>query len=71
VLVPHGFGHARDLDVICLDRPSGEVIELSSSCDLFVFSPKAEAQCAEGDGNTPEIIECQYRGVVGQDGYVG
>jgi hypothetical protein len=34
--------------------PSAEVIELSSSCDLSVFSPKADAQCAEGDGNTPE-----------------
>jgi hypothetical protein len=42
------------LDVICLDTPSGEVIEVSSSCDLFVFPPKVDAQCAEGDGNTPE-----------------
>jgi hypothetical protein len=37
-----------------VDTPSGEVIELSSSCDLFIFSPKADAQCVEGDGNTPE-----------------
>jgi hypothetical protein len=41
------------LDVICLDTPSGEV-EVSSSYDLSIFSPKADAQFSEGSGNTPE-----------------
>jgi hypothetical protein len=44
----------RDLNVICLDTPSGEVVEVSSSCNLFVFSPKTDAQFTEGGGNTPE-----------------
>jgi hypothetical protein len=42
------------LDVICLDAPSGEVVEVSSSYDLFVFSPKTDAQFAEGCGNALE-----------------
>jgi hypothetical protein len=31
-----------------------DVLDVSSSCDLSVFSPKVDAQCAEGDGNTLE-----------------
>jgi hypothetical protein len=42
------------LDAICLDTPSGEVVEVSSSCDLSVFSPKTDAQFAEDSGNAPE-----------------
>jgi hypothetical protein len=41
------------LDVICLDTPSGEV-EVSSSYDLSIFSPKTDAQFSEGSGNAPE-----------------
>jgi hypothetical protein len=41
------------LDVFCLDTPSGEVVEVSSSCDFSVFSPKIDAQFAEGGGNAP------------------
>jgi hypothetical protein len=51
--VPHGFGPVWDLDVICLDTPSGEV-EVSSSYDLSIFSPKTDAQFSEGGGNAPE-----------------
>jgi hypothetical protein len=36
-----------------LDTPSGEV-EVSSSYDLSIFSPKTDAQFSEGSGNTPE-----------------
>jgi hypothetical protein len=42
------------LDVICLDTPSGEVVEVYSSYDLSVFSPKTDAQFSEGGGNAPE-----------------
>jgi hypothetical protein len=42
------------LDVICLDTLSGEVIEVSSSFDLSIFSPMIDAQFAEGGGNAPE-----------------
>jgi hypothetical protein len=45
---------ARDLNVICLDTPSGEVVEVSSSCNLSVFSLKTNAQFTEDGGNTPE-----------------
>jgi hypothetical protein len=41
--VPHGSELAWDLDVICLDTPSGEIVEVSSSYDLSVFSPKTNA----------------------------
>jgi hypothetical protein len=43
----------QDLDVICLDTPSGEV-EVFSSYDLSIFSPKIDAQFSEGGGNAPE-----------------
>jgi hypothetical protein len=49
----HGSGPARDLDVICLDTPSGEV-KVSSSYDLSIFSLKIDAWFSEGGGNTPE-----------------
>jgi hypothetical protein len=41
------------LDIICLDTPSGEV-EVSSSYNLSIFSPKTDAQFPKGGGNTPE-----------------
>jgi hypothetical protein len=53
VQVPHGSGPVWDLDVICLDTPSGEV-EVSSSYDLSIFSPKTDAQFSKGGGNAPE-----------------
>jgi hypothetical protein len=42
------------LDVICLDTPSGEVVEVSRSCDLSIFSSKTDAQFTEGGGNAHE-----------------
>jgi hypothetical protein len=54
VQVPHGSEPARDLDFICLDTHSGEVVEVSSSYDLPVFSPKIDAQFIKGGGNAPE-----------------
>jgi hypothetical protein len=42
------------LGVIDLDTPS-EVIEISSSCDLSIFSSRNDSQCAEGGGGTPEV----------------
>jgi hypothetical protein len=42
------------LDVIDLTTPSGEVIEISSSCDLSIFSLKVDPQCVEGGGGVPE-----------------
>jgi hypothetical protein len=45
--VPHGPGHARGLDVICVHTPSGEVAEKSSSYDLSIFSSEANSQGAE------------------------
>jgi hypothetical protein len=42
------------LDIICLDTPSGVVVEVSSSFDLSIFSPKTDAQFTEGGGNAPE-----------------
>jgi hypothetical protein len=41
------------LDIICLDTPSGEVVEISSSYDLSVFSPGDGSPHAEGVGATP------------------
>jgi hypothetical protein len=46
-------GPTWDLDVICLDTPSGAV-EVSSSYDLSIFSLKTDAQFSEGGGNAPE-----------------
>jgi hypothetical protein len=43
----------RDLDVICLDTPSGEV-EVSSSYDASIFSPKTDAQFSKGGDNELE-----------------
>jgi hypothetical protein len=54
VQVPHGSGPARDLDVIDLDTPSARVIEISSSCDLFVFPSTANPHRAKGGGGAPE-----------------
>jgi hypothetical protein len=42
--VPHG---SRQLDIICVDTPSGEVAEKSSSYDLSIFSSRADSQGAE------------------------
>jgi hypothetical protein len=52
--VPHESGPARDLDVICLDMASGEVVEVSSSYDLSIFSPKIDAQFSKGGGDAPD-----------------
>jgi hypothetical protein len=41
------------LDIICLDTPSGEVVEISSSYDLSVFSSGVGSPHAEGVGATP------------------
>jgi hypothetical protein len=41
------------VDIICLDTPSGEVVEISSSYDLSIFSPGADSPHAEGVGATP------------------
>jgi hypothetical protein len=49
----HRFGPAQELDIICLDTPSGEVVEISSSYDLSVFSLGAGSPHAEGIGATP------------------
>jgi hypothetical protein len=51
---PYESRPTRDLVVICLDAPSGEIVEVSSSCDLSVFSLKTDAQFAEGGGNAPK-----------------
>jgi hypothetical protein len=46
-----GSGHAQDLDIIVMDTPSCEVIEISSSsCILSIFSSKASSQHDEGTG---------------------
>jgi hypothetical protein len=42
------------LDVIDLDTPSVEVIKISSSCDLSIFSSRANSQPDEGTGAMPE-----------------
>jgi hypothetical protein len=42
------------LDVIYVDTPSGEVVEVCSSCDLSIFSSGADPQRAKGVGVTPE-----------------
>jgi hypothetical protein len=52
--VPHGSRPVQDLDVIYVDTPSGKVIEVSSSCDLSIFSSGADPQLAEGVEVTPE-----------------
>jgi hypothetical protein len=42
------------LDIIVLDTPSGEVIEIcSSSCDVSIFSSKASSQHDEGTRAAP------------------
>jgi hypothetical protein len=41
------------LDIIYVDTPSGEVIEISSSSNLSVFSSGADPQCTEGVDATP------------------
>jgi hypothetical protein len=51
--VAPGFEPARGLDIISLDTPSDEVIEISSSYDLSVFSSGANSPHAEGVGATP------------------
>jgi hypothetical protein len=51
--VPPGFGLAQGLNIISLDTPSGEVVEISSSYDLSVFSSGAGSSHAEGVGATP------------------
>jgi hypothetical protein len=45
--VPHGSGPMRELDVICVDVPSGEVAEKSSSYDLSILSSGANSQGGE------------------------
>jgi hypothetical protein len=40
------------LDIICLDTPSGKVIEISSSYDLSIFLPGVGSPHAEGVGAT-------------------
>jgi hypothetical protein len=35
------------LDIICVDSPSGEIAEVSSSYDLSIFSSGVDAQCDE------------------------
>jgi hypothetical protein len=52
--VPHGSRPVWDLDVIYVDTPSGEVLEVSSSCILSIFSSGADPQCAKGIEVTPE-----------------
>jgi hypothetical protein len=58
VQVPRGSGPTRDLDIIVLDTPHGEI--LFSSCDLSIFSSKAGSHHDEGMG----IMKCDHRGVV-------
>jgi hypothetical protein len=41
------------VDIICLDTPSGEVVEISSSYDLSVFLSGPGSPHAEGVGATP------------------
>jgi hypothetical protein len=49
--VPHGSRPASDLDVIILDNPHGDVIEISSSsCNLSIFSSKADSHHDEDMG---------------------
>jgi hypothetical protein len=52
--VPHRSRPAHDLYVINLDTPSAGVIEISSSCDLFIFPSKVDPHCPEGGGGAPE-----------------
>jgi hypothetical protein len=40
--------------VIYVDTPSGKVVEVSSSCDLSIFSSRADPQRVEGVEVTPE-----------------
>jgi hypothetical protein len=44
----------RDLDVIVLHNPSVEVVKISISCNLSVFSSKAGSQRVESGGAAPE-----------------
>jgi hypothetical protein len=53
VQVPSGFRPMRGLDIICLDTPSGEAVEISNSYDLSVFSPRVGSPHAKGVGATP------------------
>jgi hypothetical protein len=49
----------QDSDIIVLDTPSGEVIEISSSsCNRSIFSSKAGSQCDEGAGAMPGGSSC-------------
>jgi hypothetical protein len=41
------------LYIIYLDTPNGKAVKISSSYDLFVFSPGASSPRAEGVGATP------------------
>jgi hypothetical protein len=60
----------QDLYIIVLNIPCSEVIEISSSsCDLSIFSLKADSPCDQGVGVVPRgggggVIECEHRGVV-------
>jgi hypothetical protein len=50
------------LDIICVDTPNGEVAEMSSSYDLFIFSSGADPDCAQivevaSGGLSPSIGE--------------
>jgi hypothetical protein len=42
------------LAIIDLDTPSAEVVEISSSCELSIFSSKVDPQHVKGDGGAPE-----------------
>jgi hypothetical protein len=46
VQVPHGSRPARDFDVIDLDTAGAGIIEISSSCDLSVFSSQDDSHRA-------------------------
>jgi hypothetical protein len=60
--VLHGSGPAWGLDIICVDTPSGEVAEKSSSYDMSIFSSRVNPECVEivavaSRGPSPSIGE--------------
>jgi hypothetical protein len=54
---------ARALDIVILDTPRGDLIDVSSSSyNLSIFSSKAVSRNDGVQGRTEGVIECKYRG---------
>jgi hypothetical protein len=66
VQVPRGSGLVRDLDIIVLDTPRGEMIEISSSsCDPSIFFLEGWfSSYQRHGGHAWGVIEYEHRGTV-------